>query len=78
MRKKEEYVQVIDKVESAMECSPDFSESERAALHEVVAAWRGFVLFKKFGKWTFVALVALGTAVTSVIAAYNQLRDLFK
>lgn len=78
MHQKEEYERVIEKVAHVADHLPDFSPSERAVLREVVEAWRGWTVLKRFSKWTFIGLVAVGSFATTLIGAYSAVKGLFK
>lgn len=64
MRDKATTDALLDKVEQRLR-TPDFSESERAALHEMVNAWRGWQQLGRAAKWLIVGLGLVATAVAS-------------
>lgn len=65
MRDKAATDALLDKLERQLH-APDFSESERAALHEMVNAWRGWQQLGRFAKWLIVGLGLIATAVASL------------
>lgn len=65
---------LIAKVEQHLYAADDFSETETAALREIVQAWRGLVILGKTAKWVIVSLGLVAAFVASMGAIRDALR----
>lgn len=72
---KEEAERLLSKVEQMANEKPDFSESEVAALHEMLNAWRGWVSLGRGAKWLITALGLVAAAIASWSVLTKALKD---
>jgi hypothetical protein len=62
---KQEADRLLERLERHLDKDPDFSESDRAALHEMAQAWRGWVSLGRGAKWIITVLGLIAAAVAS-------------
>lgn len=72
---KEETNRLLEKLERKFEAAPDFSDSDVAALHEMVQAWRGWVALGRSAKWIITALGLVAAAVASWGVLAGRIKD---
>ena len=72
---KDQTNRLLEKLERKLEAAPDFSESDIAALHEMVQAWRGWVALGRSAKWIITSLGLVAAAVASWGVLAGRLKD---
>lgn len=70
--------ELIRKVEAHLEAAPDFSESEIAAVHEMVQAWRGLQSLGKASRWIIITLGLIAGALTAASAVSASIKGALK
>lgn len=71
----EETDRLLSKVEQLATRAPDFSESDMAALNDMVQAWRGWLSLGRFFKWAITGLGLLAAAVASYQVLIKAVKD---
>ena len=72
---KDETNRLLEKLERKLEEAPDFSESDMAALHEMVQAWRGWAAMGRGAKWIITVLGLVAAAIASWAVLANTLKE---
>jgi len=67
--------ELIRKLEAHIEAAPEFSASEIAAIHEMVAAWRGFQVLGKASRWIIITLGLIAGGLTAASALSSSIRS---
>jgi hypothetical protein len=70
--------QLLTRLEQHLAQAPDFTPEDKAALHSMAQAWRGWVALGRMGKWIITGLGLLAAAIASWGVLAGVLKDWLK
>jgi hypothetical protein len=67
--------QLLTRLEQHLAQAPDFTLEDKAALHAMAQAWRGWIALGRASKWIITGLGLVAAAVASWSVLTGALRD---
>jgi len=67
--------QLLNRLEQHLQAAPDFSAEDKAALHAMAQAWRGWVALGRASKWIITGLGLIAASVASWGVLTGALRN---